>query len=185
MSGPEQPGIRNGESSSTISASRVGERRNDVSRVRTSCAQRAPSDASFVGLEGPALSDASFAGVEGSGMFVSRDAAHSLHECGPRLLLLCKHTSPFSGDVVEAAAPFVWFFDPGTLDPSALFEPIEQGIEGIDVERELATGPCVEQLAELVTVPPPRVEQGEDEQLRGPPFSSRSRARVLIPVMNR
>src|SRR6266542_858000 len=121
------------ESSSTISFSRVGDSRSGDNRGRTCSAQ--------------------------SGMFVSRDAPHSLYECGPRLLLLCKHTSPFSRDVVEAAAPLVWLLDPGTLDPSTLFEAIEQGIEEIDVECELAAGPCVDQLTQFVTVPGPRVEE--------------------------
>jgi hypothetical protein len=74
-------------------------------------------------------------------MFASRDTPHSFHECGPRLLLLRKDTSPFSRHAVEASAPLAWLFDPGALDPSTLFEAIEQGIEGIDVERKLATGP--------------------------------------------
>src|SRR3954466_10151798 len=106
------------ENSSTISFSRVGESRSGDNRERTCSAQ--------------------------SGMFVFRDAPHSLYECGPRLLLLCKHTSAFSRDVVEAAAALVRPFDPGTLDPSTFFEAIEQGIERIDVERELAAGPRVD-----------------------------------------
>jgi hypothetical protein len=100
-------------------------------------------------------------------MFISRDAPHSLYECGPRLLLLRKDTSAFSRDVVEAAAPLVWLFDPGSLDPSTLFEPIEQGIQGIDVERELAAGPCVDQLTQFVAVAGARVEERENQKLRG------------------
>ena len=113
------------ENSSTISFSRVGESRSDANRARTCSAQ--------------------------SGMFVSRDAPHSLDECGPRLPLLCKHTSPFSRDAVEAAAPIPWVFDPQTLDPSTL-EAIEQGIEGIDVERELTTRTVRGSIAQLVTL---------------------------------
>jgi hypothetical protein len=103
-------------------------------------------------------------------MFASRDAPHSFDERSPRLLLLGKDTSPFSRNAVEASAPFAWLFDPGALNPSTLFEAVEQGIEGIDVERELATGPCVDQLAQLITVPAPGVEQGKDEQLGGSSF---------------
>src|SRR3989442_14096004 len=129
------------ESSSTISVSRVGERRSDDNRVHTSRAQ--------------------------SGMFDSRDAPHGLHECGPRLSLLCKHASPFSRDLVEPATPLGGLFDPGALDPSTLLEAIEQGIERIDVERQLASGSRLDQPAQVVTMPGPRVEQREDEQLRG------------------
>jgi hypothetical protein len=53
-------------------------------------------------------------------MFVSRDASHGLYECGPRLSLLCKHTSPSSRYRVEPATPLGGLFDPAALDPSTL-----------------------------------------------------------------
>src|SRR5688572_10939266 len=152
------------ESSSTISLSRVGESCRDDKRERTSFAQRALSDASSFGVEGPALSDALLAGVEGSGMFISRHSPNGLHERGKCFLLQGKHAAPLSGDVVEAAAPLVGLFDPGALDPSTLLEAIEQGIEGINVECQLATRPRVNQPAQVVAVPGARVEQREDEQ---------------------
>jgi hypothetical protein len=91
-------------------------------------------------------------------MFFSGHVPHSLYERGPGLFLLCEDTPSFGGDAVEAAAPLAGLFDPGGLDPSALFEAIEQGIEGIDVKRELAIGPVVDQFAELLAVPPSRLE---------------------------
>src|SRR5687768_14786130 len=124
-----------------ISASRLGEIRKEDNRVRTSRAQ--------------------------SGMFVSGDTPHRLHECRPRLPLLRKHAPPFGRDLVEAAAPLVGLFDPRALYPSTLLEAIEQGIERIDMERELAAGPRVDQLTQLVAMPRPRIEQREDEQLSG------------------
>src|SRR5262245_45041885 len=132
------------ESSTTISASRAGERRSDDKRGRTCCAQ--------------------------SGMFASRDAPYGFHECSPRFLLLSKHAPPFGGDLVEAAAPLVGLLHPGALDPSALLQAIQQGVEGIDVELQLAAGTRVDQLAQVITVPGPRVEQGEDEQFGGSPL---------------
>src|SRR5687767_10967297 len=100
-------------------------------------------------------------------MFASGDTAHGLHERRPRFPLLGKYPAPFSRHLVEPAAPLAGLFDPGALEPSALLEAIEQRIERIDVERQLAVGPCVDQLTQLVAVPGPRVEQRQDEQLRG------------------
>jgi hypothetical protein len=118
-------------------------------------------------------------------MFPSRDAPHGLHEGGPRLSLLDKHAPPFSRDLVEPAAPLAGLFDPDPLDPSTLLEAIEQRIQGIDVERELTAGSGMDQLAQFVAVPGSRVQQREDQQLADPFFSSRSSARVSIPVIDR
>jgi hypothetical protein len=117
-------------------------------------------------------------------MFVPCDALHSLYECGPRLSLLREHASAFSGDLVETATPLGGLFDPGALDPFTFLEAIQQGIERIDVKRKLAAGPRVDQLAQFVPVSRPRVEQRQNEQLRGALFNSRSRARVLITVID-
>src|SRR5204862_8030744 len=68
---------------------------------------------------------------------------------------------------VETPAPLVWLFDPGAFDPATLLEAIEQRIQRIDVEGELAVGACVYQLAEFVAVARPRLEDRENEQLRG------------------
>src|SRR5215475_11577733 len=90
-------------SSSTISASRAGERRNDVRRGRT-CRDQ-------------------------SGMFASGYTPHRLDECFPCLLLLSQHAAPFRGDLVETAAALLCLLDPGALDPPALFETVQQGVE--------------------------------------------------------
>jgi hypothetical protein len=66
--------------------------------------------------------------------------------------------------LVEPTAPLARVFDPGALDPSALLEAIEQWIKGIDVKRQLAAVPYVDQLAQLVAM---------------------TRVRVLIPAINR
>src|SRR5206468_5210121 len=63
--------------------------------------------------------------------------------------------------------PLVRLFYPRALDPPTLLEAIEQRIQGIDVKPELAARPCVNQLAEVIAVPWPRIEQREDEQFRG------------------
>src|SRR5262249_46803017 len=128
------------ESSSTISASRPGERRNVDRRGRTCSAQ--------------------------SGMFVSRNAPHSLDECFPCLLLLSQHASPFRSDPVEAAPALLGLLDPSALDPSALLKSVEQGIKGIDMKCELAAGARMDQFSQLVAVTGPGVKQRKDQQLR-------------------
>jgi hypothetical protein len=50
--------------------------------------------------------------------------------------------------LVEPAAAFVGFLDPGALDPATLLEALEQGVEGIDVKLQLAARTCLDQLAE-------------------------------------
>src|SRR5262245_5510808 len=117
----------------TISASRVGGRRRPDKRGRT-------------------------CGVQ-SGMFVSCDALNSVYERRPGLALLRQHAPTLGRDFVEAAASLVGFFDPGALDPSTLLEAIEQGIEGINVKRDLAAGARVDQFTQLIAVAGSRVEQ--------------------------
>src|SRR5258706_10725207 len=131
------------ESSSTISSSRVGDRRSDESRPRTSRAQSSLD------------------------MFASRDAADGFDECRPRLPLLHEDAPSVGSHLIEAASPLPGLLDPRASDPAALLQPIEQRIEGIDVEPQLAVGPRVDQLAQLVAVAGPRVEQREDEQFGG------------------
>jgi hypothetical protein len=92
-------------------------------------------------------------------MFVSCDALHSVYECGPSLALLSQHAPALGRDFVEAAASLVGLFDPGTLDPTTLLEAIEQGVEGIDVKRDLAAGARVDQFTQLIAVAGSRVEQ--------------------------
>jgi hypothetical protein len=48
----------------------------------------------------------------------------------------------------------------------ACSEPIEQGVEGVDMKLQMAARPCLDVFAEVVPVPGARVEQREDEQLR-------------------
>src|SRR5687767_4208363 len=121
------------ESSSTISASRVGERRRPDKRGRTCCVQ--------------------------SGMFVSCDELNGVYERRPGLALLSQHEPPLRRDVVEAAASLFRLFDPGPLDPSTLLEPIQQWIERIEVKRDLAAGARVDQFTQLIAVAWSRVEQ--------------------------
>src|SRR5215471_2327001 len=121
------------ESSSTISASRVGESRRPDKRGRTCCDQ--------------------------SGMFVSCDALNSVYERRPGVALLSQRAPALRRDFVEAAASLMGLFDPGPLDPSTLLEAIQQWIKGIDVKRYLAAGARVDQVIQLIAVAWSRVEQ--------------------------
>ena len=58
-------------------------------------------------------------------------------------------------------------------------------MEGIDVERELAAGLRVDQLAQFVPVPGRASSSDRMSSSAEPFFSSRSSARVLITVINR
>jgi hypothetical protein len=99
-------------------------------------------------------------------MVACRNAPDGLDERGPRLSLLCEHAPAFGCDFVEAAAPLAGLLDPAALDPSTLLEAVEQRVKRIDVERQLAAGSRVDQLAQFVAVTGPRVEQRENQQLR-------------------
>jgi hypothetical protein len=101
-------------------------------------------------------------------MFFSRDALHSVYECCPGLALLSEHAPALRRDFVEAAASLSRPFDPGTLNPSTLLEAIQQGIEGINVKRDLAAGARMDQFTQLIAVAGSRLEQRKDEQFRGP-----------------
>src|SRR5690349_17781312 len=114
------------DGSSTISASRAGASRTPASRARISALQ--------------------------SGMFASGDTSHRFHEGLPRFLLTLEHAPPFRRDPVVAAPPLACLLDPRPLDPGPFLEPVQQGIERVDVKRELAIGSRVDQLAQLVAV---------------------------------
>src|SRR5690242_677873 len=126
------------DSSSMISASRVGERETEERRARIS-------------------------GVQ-SGMLPSRDEAHGLDEAVPGLLLLREHTSAGGGQPVEPSPALPRLLHPGPLDPAALFEAVEQGIEGVDVEDEPPVRARFDQLAQLIPMARPVVEQREQQQ---------------------
>jgi hypothetical protein len=85
-------------------------------------------------------------------MLVSYHPSHGGDECIEGPLLVGAHSPTFGGELVDAAA-LAGLLDPGAFDPPALLEAIQQRLQGVDMERQLATGPHLNQLAELVAVP--------------------------------
>jgi hypothetical protein len=92
-------------------------------------------------------------------MFFSRDQPDRLDERIPGFTLARQHAAPVGGKAIEASAALAGLFDPGPFDPAALLEAIEERIQGIDVEDELASRTRFDQLAQLVPVPRPRIQQ--------------------------
>src|SRR5262245_19848894 len=90
------------------------------------------------------------------------------HEGLPGAALRREHPSAFEGQPVVAPPALPRLLDPPALDPAALLEPVEQRIERRDVEAQRAVRARLDQLADVVAVPGPRLEQREDHQLGAP-----------------
>src|SRR5262245_26918853 len=130
-----------------ISASRAGLRRRLASRAR-SCV-----------VHGAELFD-------WSGMVHSGDKPHRIDEGLPGVALARQHASAFGREAVETSAPLSRLFHPLALQPPALLEAIEQGIQGRDVELQLAARLRLNQLADLVAVARARFDDRQDDELR-------------------
>src|SRR5262245_2817569 len=151
-------------SSSTISASRAGAIDSAERRARMSGLQ-----------SGPASDDPGR--VDGSDMFRSRHEADRLDEGVPGLALLRQRLLACRREAVEAATALPRLLDPRALDPAALLEAIEQGVERVQMEDQPPAGLRVDQLAELVAVPWPGFEHRQEQQL--------SRALLELTVQRR
>src|SRR5262245_6702444 len=127
-------------SSSTMSDSRSGLRRSEASRARSSGDQSGAS----------------------SCMFALRDEADGLDERRPDFALAHELAAAFAREVVEAPAALAGFLDPRALDPAALFQAVEQRVQGVHVEFELAARAGFDELAQVVAVAGAGVEEGED-----------------------
>src|SRR5262245_5929773 len=98
------------ESSSTLSASRVGGRFNFGSRRRTSARK--------------------------SGMLNSGDATDRGDELAPTFPLPREHFPACRREAVVAPSTLSGFFDPAATNPAAFFESVEKWIERSDVEAQ-------------------------------------------------
>src|SRR4051812_27695803 len=106
-----------------------------------------------------------FLGIESSGMFGSRNLFDRVDELAPIVPLCRQDVAPLRGQAVETAAPFARLLDPLAGDPAALLEAVEQRIERGDLELQPPAGSLFDQLADLVAMPRPRLDQRQDQQL--------------------
>src|SRR5262245_33166982 len=100
-----------------------------------------------------------------SGMADLDDAVDGGGEALPALALLGEDAPAGGGDAVVAAPALAGLLDPPSLEPAALFQLVEERIEGGDLETDGAVGLALGHLADLVAVARPLLEQGEDDQL--------------------
>jgi len=95
----------------------------------------------------------------------TRDAAHRAGEHLPAVALLGQHLPALRGQAVQPPPALAGFLRPPPFDPLALLEPVEQGLERGDVEPQRPVRSRLDQLADVVPMPGPVLDQGEDEQL--------------------
>src|SRR5687768_6030952 len=96
------------------------------------------------------------------------DAVDGGDEIAPAAALGSEHPPSLCGEAVEAAPALARFLDPGAANPAALLEPVEERVEGGDVELQRAARARLDQLADLVAVPRASVGQRQDQELRAP-----------------
>src|SRR6516165_1618157 len=126
------------ESSSTISASRVGvswssDRRTLISALK-------------------------------SGMLNPGDQVDGFDELTPPGPLLRQHVFPSGGQTVVAAPALAGFFNPAAPNPIPFLQPIKQRIKGSDVESNRTTRTQLDQLANLVSVAGTIFQQRQNHQ---------------------
>src|SRR5262245_13683805 len=104
-----------------------------------------------------------------SGMFELRDPSNRVDELFPGGTLRPQHRPALGGDAVIAAAPFARALDPASLNPPALFEPVEQRIERRRLEPHAAERSLLDELADLVAVSRAMLDERQCQQ-RGAAF---------------
>src|SRR4051812_25925729 len=96
-----------------------------------------------------------------------RDPAHRLDERAPRPPPRAQRLSARRGEAVVAPPPLRGLLDPTPFQEALRLEPVEEGIERGDVEPKGAVGAGLDELADLIAVARPLLDQGEDQELRG------------------
>src|SRR5262245_36133629 len=87
------------------------------------------------------------------------------HELAPGLPLLDQHLAAFGSDPVVAAAPLPRTLQPAALDEPPALEPAEHRVKRCDPQSQLPLRALLDALADVVAVPRPRLDQGQDHQL--------------------
>ena len=78
-----------------------------------------------------------------------------------------------SSETVIAAAALTCFFDPSPLDPLAILELVEEGIERCDVKRQQPARLARDLAGDVITVELAVFERGQDQKF-GAAFPRRS-----------
>jgi hypothetical protein len=97
-----------------------------------------------------------------------RDPMHRLDERGPGALLEAQRLAAVGRQAVVAPPPLPGLLDPAALEEAPGLEPVQQGIEGRDVEAQRALRAALDELRDLVAVSGAPLEEGEDEELSRP-----------------
>src|SRR5262249_19348982 len=105
-----------------------------------------------------------------SRMFGPGDAVDGIDELAPGVALRGEDVGAGRRQPVEAPAALPGLLDPAALDPPALLQAVQEGIEGCNAERNRAAGAGLDELAQLVTVARLGLEEREDEELGAPLF---------------
>src|SRR6266571_7737197 len=100
-----------------------------------------------------------------SGGLGSGDPVDRPDEVPPFVTLRGKHLPAVGGQPVVASPPLSGFLDPAAIDPAALLQPVEEGIERGDVEAQRALGARLDEFVDFVAVPVSFLDQGENQQL--------------------
>src|SRR3974377_284165 len=127
------------ESSSMISCSREGGRFSPTNCLLISCFQ--------------------------SGMLHPRDSADPADKFLPAVALLGQSLLTLRGQTVVTPPSLIGFFDPTSLNPAAILEPVEQRIQRSDVEPQLAPRAAFDELPDIVTMARLVLEKRENQQL--------------------
>src|SRR5215467_4954903 len=87
-----------------------------------------------------------------SSMFNPRDPVNGFDKSPPTTALCRQDLFALLGQLVIAPSSLARLFDPSPLYPPALFEPVQQRIEGRDVEAEHSIRARLYQFADFVAV---------------------------------
>src|SRR5678815_5798644 len=96
-------------------------------------------------------------------MFESRGLGQRRHERGPSSALCAERLPAVSSETVITAASLTRLFDPSPVDPLAILELVEEGIERRDVERQQPARSARDLARDVVTVELAVFERGEDQ----------------------
>src|SRR5579872_3077006 len=142
-------------------SSAVPSRRSSENRSSACCASSSTISASRSGASFKGATWRRMAFFQ-SGIFHPGDAMDGLDERLPAFALPGQDLTALGGQTVVAAAALALFFHPASLNPAALFQAVEQGIERSGVKAEGARGALFDQLADFVAVTGAGFHQGED-----------------------